>query len=138
MIGMMKETSKEPMHVKAWMGVMVTTFGFHAFFLDSAPHVLSFTTFFATLLVFAPVSFAMTKNVSAIAASHFIAWPIVLAIGVRQIYLDGFPITLTGAEAVLYAGYAVFFISLLLDYRIILGELRISAHSPKLTVVHVL
>ncbi|WP_299731110.1 hypothetical protein [uncultured Tateyamaria sp.] len=129
MLGMMKETSKLPIHVKAWMGVMVITFGVHAFFLDSQIHLVSFATFFVTLAIFAPISFSMTKNVSSIAASHFVAWPIVLASGIVQLYAQGMPESVTSADLVLFAGYAVFFISLVLDYRIILNELRISARS---------
>lgn len=133
MIGMMKETKKLPTHVKAWMGVMVLTFGSHAFFLDSTTHVLSLVTFFATLAIFAPLSFVMTQNVSAIAASHFIAWPIVLVTGLLKIQSEGIPSPITIADAVLYAGYGVFLVSLILDYRIILGELRISAISLQST-----
>jgi hypothetical protein len=126
MLGMMKETKKLPLHVKAWMGIMVATFGAHAFFLDSQIHVLSFAAFFGTLAVLAPISFAMTQNVSSIAASHFIVWPIILANGVYQMLLIGMPSPFTVAEGVLVAGYAVFLISLTLDYKILLGELRLS------------
>lgn len=126
MFKMMAASQKLPLHVKAWMGIMALTFGAHVFFLDSQLHQISFGVFLITLAVFAPLSFALTKNINVLAATHFIAWPVALANGVYQVfYLGGVDLT-ANAGMVLLAGYGVFLVSLILDYRILLKELTIA------------
>ncbi len=122
MLGMMKESRNLPIHVKLWMAVMVLTFAAQAFYLDSHLHVANLATFLITVGIFAPLSFSLTGNISALAATHFIAWPTVLAYGVHQVYLGQGPADPV-AMTVLLAAYVVFFVSLVLDYRILLQEL---------------
>ncbi|WP_368186855.1 hypothetical protein [Aestuariibius sp. HNIBRBA575] len=122
MLGMMKESRHLPTHVKLWMAVMVLTFAAQAFYLDSQLHVINLVTFLITVGIFAPLSFNLTGNINVLAATHFIAWPTVLAYGVHQVYLGQGPAEPV-AMAVLMAAYGVFFVSLVLDYRILLQEL---------------
>ena len=124
MFAMMKESQKLPIHVKAWMGFMVLTFAAHFPYIDSPLHLVSLATFLVTLGIFAPLSFALTRNINALAASHFVAWPIVLAFGVRDVLQNGLPPTPPLGDAVLITGFGVFLVSLILDYRILMSELR--------------
>ncbi|WP_299194310.1 hypothetical protein [uncultured Litoreibacter sp.] len=122
MLGMMKESRNLPIHVKLWMAVMVVTFAAQALYFDSYLHVTNLVTFLITVGLFAPLSFTLTRNINVLAATHFIAWPTVLAYGVYQVYLGQGPAEPV-AMVVLLAAYAVFFVSLVLDYRILLQEL---------------
>ncbi len=128
MLEMMKESQTLPIRVKAWMGVMVLTFVAHFAFLNSTAHIYSLVAFFGTLAVAAPLAFNATGNINALAASHFIVWPMALAIGFREIVLFGLP-SLDAAGLVLLAGYGVFIVSLILDYRILMQELTIAPRS---------
>lgn len=126
MFSMMKESQKLPIRVKAWMGLMMMTFMAHLFFLDSTLHQISLATFMVTLMVFAPITFSLTKNVNSLAATHFVTWPIALAYGIYQIFVAQSVNLATISGQVLLAGYAIFAISLVLDYRILLKELTVS------------
>lgn len=119
----MKASSKLPIHVKAWMGVMLLTFLAHIPFYASPIHLANMLAFFLTAMIIAPIGFAMSKNVNSLAVAHFVAWPIMLAKGVFE-YTNGRIDFGTTAGMILLAGYTIFAVSLVLDFKILMSELR--------------
>lgn len=123
MLEMMKASAKLPLNVKIWMGIMMLTFLLHIPYYDSPIHLANMLAFFLTAMIIAPIGFAMSKNVNSLAVAHFVAWPIMLAKGVFE-YTNGRIDFGTTAGIILLAGYAIFAISLILDFKILMGELR--------------
>jgi len=127
MFKMMKESSKLPVHVKAWMGFMMLTFLAHAFFLGEQLLLISFLGFFGTIMLLAVPAFSLTKNILSLALVHFFFWPSILFYGLNEVFINNSIDITTLSGNVLLVGYAVFAVSLLLDTRILIGELRKSA-----------
>lgn len=127
MFGMFKAAMKLPMPTKIWMGMMMLVFTAHLPYVANELHRASAVAFFVTAIVFGNISFAMSHNVNSLAAAHFILWPAMLLNAIHT-HVTVAPIDFSGFQgAVLLAGYGIFVVSLVLDYKLLMDAFRATA-----------